>query len=155
MKYEIMLILDPKLTEKEQEKTLKEITGSITEHGFEMKEEDFWGLRDLAYKIKGCSKGNYVVMTFVGEGAGAPGLQKDLRLQLGLLRSMVVKVPDDYVLLRFEQIKMAGAKKLSKSTEELQERVSGKRKPKEEEVKPEINLDEKLKAIAEDAGVEL
>lgn len=154
MKYELMLILDPTKSEKELQKSLKEIKSSVEEHGFEIKEEDSWGMRDLAYKIKGCTKGTYIVMTFKGEGTGMEALRKDLHIQPGLLRSMLIKVPNDYVLLTYEQIKMSSAKKLSKPAEELQEKVTGKKKAAVSP-EPEINLDEKLKAIAEDADISL
>ena len=99
MKYELMVILSPKQTDKEIEKNLKEIKSLLTENGFDLVDEDIWGLRDLAYKIRGNSKGYYAVLNFSGEPAGVPMVQKDLLLQAGVLRSMLTKLPDDYVLL--------------------------------------------------------
>lgn len=166
MKYELMVILNPKLTDKETEKLLKEIKATLTENAFNVVDEDIWGMRDLAYPIKGNKRAYYVVMNFVGEPAGVPTVLKDLTLQAGLVRSMLTKVPDDYVLMRYEGGLMMAktAAKLSSPAEELNKKVRSSHKthtsatkeaaetaPETEAKKEE--LDEKLKAIIEDKDI--
>ncbi|HLD56141.1 MAG TPA: 30S ribosomal protein S6 [Candidatus Omnitrophota bacterium] len=165
MKYELMLILSPKQTDKDIEKNLKEVKGLLTENGFDLVDEDIWGMRDLAYKIHGNSKGYYVVLNFSGEAAGVLEVQKDLRLQAGILRSMLTKVPDDYVLLHYETLATTGkASKISSPAEELNKKVRGQQArgatkttaKKEEEAPTQENtekLDETLKAIIEDKDI--
>lgn len=169
MKYELMLILSPKQTDKEIEKNLKEIKEIVTENGFDIVDEDIWGMRDLAYKISGNSKGYYTILNFVGEPEGVLVVQKDLRLQTGILRLMLVKVPDDYVLLRYEQLATTGnASKVSSPAEELNKKVRGQSrnaersaekgmkketKPAETPVENKEKLDETLKAIMEDKDI--
>ena len=156
-----MVILSPKQTDKEIEKNLKEIKSLLTENGFDLVDEDIWGLRDLAYKIRGNSKGYYAVLNFSGEPAGVPVVQKDLRLQAGVLRSMLTKVPDDYVLLRYDTLATTGkASKMSSPAEELSRKVrSHKAVEKTPEETPAENaenkekLDESLKAIIEDKDI--
>lgn len=154
MKYELMIILSPKQTEKEIEKNLKEIKGMLTENGFDLVDEDVWGMREMAYRMKGFSKGFYVVLVFSGEPAGVPEIQKDLRIQAGVLRSLLVKVPDDYTLLRYDQLGTTGAAKMSSPAEELSKKVRSKKSAKAEET-PENKekLDESLKAIIEDKDI--
>ncbi|MFA5793107.1 MAG: 30S ribosomal protein S6 [Candidatus Gracilibacteria bacterium] len=159
MKYEIMLILSPKFTDKELEKMLKETKGTLTENGFTIIDEDIWGMRDLAYKISGQTRGYYVVMTFSGEPSGVPAVHKDLCLQSGLVRYLLTKVANDYVLMRYEgglQMAKTANAKLSSPAEELSKKVRS-RKPKAEKVEEskEKNeeLDEKLKAIIEDKDI--
>ncbi len=156
-----MLILSPKQTDKEIEKNLKEIKGIVTENGFDIVDEDIWGMRELAYKITGNSKGYYVILNFVGEPAGAVVLQKEFRLQAGILRSMLTKVDDDYVLLRYDQLSTTGNAKMSSPAEELnqkvrsQTRTTTKTADKKEEapVENKEKLDESLKAIMEDKDI--
>jgi len=164
MKYELMLILSPKQTDKEIEKNLKEIKGTVTENGFEIVDEDIWGMRDLAYKIAGNSKGYYAILNFVGEPAGAVVVQKDLRLQAGVLRSMLTKVADDYVLLRYDQLSTTGNAKMSSPAEELNQKVRSQTrttaktegtKKEEAPVENKEKLDESLKAIMEDKDIAL
>lgn len=153
MKYELMLILSPKQTDKEIEKNLKEIKGILSENGYEVVDEDLWGMREMAYPVKGSSKGYYAVYNFVGEPAGLPEVQKDLNLQVGVLRFMASKVPNDYVMMRYDQLATTGkAAKLSSPAEELSKKVRSK-KPAKAETAPQKeteNLDASLKAIIED-----
>src|SRR3989338_2486957 len=102
MKYELMTILSPKQTDKEIEKLLKEIKETLVGNDFNIVDEDVWGMRDLAYPIRGNTRGYYVVLNFSGEPSGVPEVHKDLTLMLNLVRYMLTKVPDDYVLMRHE-----------------------------------------------------
>lgn len=159
MKYEIMLILNPKQTDKEMEKTMTEIKSSISEHGYTIVDEDVWGTRKMAYKMKGYSSGHYVVLNFEGEPAGTQGLKTDLRIQANLIRSMIVKVPEDYTLMRFDQFMTtkSGAK-VSEHAAELTKKVTESKKAeakKEEAPKDDKKLDEQLKAIIDDADIDV
>lgn len=161
MKYEIMLILNPKQSDKEIEKNLGEIKTLIADHGFEIVDEDVWGPRPMAYKMKGQDIGYYVVLNFKGEPAGTQALRKDLLIQNGLLRSMTIKVPEDYVLMRHTELAAANSgAKLSKHAEELSAKVTGAKKAsKKEETKTSEEdgkkLDEQLKAIIDDEDIEV
>lgn len=152
MKYELMVILSPKQTDKEIEKNLKEIKGIVTENGYEIVDEDLWGMREMAYKIKGSSKAYYAVYNFVGEPEGLPEVQKDLNLQAGVLRYMASKVPNDYVMMRYDTLATTGkAAKLSSPAEELTKKVRSKKAAKTEDAPQETEkLDASLKAIIED-----
>ena len=169
MKYEIMVILNPKQTDKEIEKQLGEVKDSIAENGFTVVDEDVWGPRNLAYKIKNLTEGYYVVMVFEGDPEGAQQLNKDLRLQTSIVRYMIVKVADDYVMIRYDNTpKVGGKQKLSKHAEELNKKMSEKKAaPKEEAATEEKEekaeetaeepkeLDEKLQAIIDDTDIDL
>lgn len=163
MKYELMVLLNPKQTEKELEKVLKEIKGILGENDFEIVDEDIWGMRDLAYTIAGNDRAYYAILNFTGEPAGMPAVQKDLRILPGLMRQLLIKVDDDYTLMRYEgglmMAKSAGAK-MSSPAEELNKKVRSSRKKTETkkdeaEATPEKTeeLDEKLKAIIEDKDI--
>lgn len=163
MKYEIMLILDPKQTDKEIEKTLGEFKAGLAEHGFEVADEDVWGTRDLAYKIKGRMTGYYIVFLISGEPTGLTEFNKELLLVNGILRSLIQKVDDDHVLLRFDELQTTKAgdpgATLSKHAEELSKKVTSgaKSKDKAEETSEEDKekLDEQLKAIIDDKDIDV
>lgn len=127
MKYELMVILDPKQTDKELEKTLSEIKSHISENGYTIVEEDDWGKRDFAYKIKGSMSGHYIVMNIEGEPDGAMELHSELRIQPGLFRYMFIKVPQDYKLTRYSTEQKPKTTRLkSKHAEELSRKVVSK-----------------------------
>lgn len=157
MKYELMVILNPKQTDKEIEKELKEVKKTLTDNGFETVDEDIWGVRELAYKIKGHAKGYYVVLNLTGEPEGALEVHRDLTLQPSVLRYLLIKVADNYVMMRYEQMGAAKVAKLSSPAEELNKKVRRKKKT-EEVVSTQENsekLDEKLQAIIEDKDIDL
>lgn len=159
MKYELMLILSPKLTDKEIEKTLKDIKDTLAESKSEVFAEDVWGKRDLAYPISGSRSGYYVVMNFESESDGITKIHKDLRIQNGLIRYLLIKVPDGYNLVKFDNTNERAPRALqSKQAEELSKKVSTSKrtKTKTEESEPkDSKLDEKLSAIINDADIDI
>ena len=86
MKYELMLILDPKQTDKEIEKILKEVKWYFRRKRLQLIGWRSLGQASSAYKIKGQTHG-YAVMLFQG-GACRYGLsgKEDLRIQSGIAR---------------------------------------------------------------------
>ncbi len=157
-----MLILNPKQTNKELNAVLSEVKDGLAEHGYKIVDEDIWGNRELAYKIKGCASGYYVILNFTGDPAGMNGFKKDLALMNGILRTLIQKVADDYVLLRYEDLQTtkagdAGAK-LSKHAEELSKKVAGGGKlddNKDTSEEDKEKLDEQLKAIIDDKDIDV
>lgn len=160
MKYELMVIIDPKFTDKELEKTLGDVKTSLKENDFTLLDTDDWGKRDLSYRIKGVSSAYYTVMTFEGEGKGSMELHKDLRIMPGILRHLLIKVPDLYVLTRYNQGegKPASTRKLkSKHAEELSQKVRSSKKPKTdaENSGDTKKLDEQLQAIIDKPDIDI
>lgn len=160
-----MLILSPKLTDKEIEKTMNEIKETLKENSCEIFAEDTWGKRDLAYKISTHATGYYVVLNFEGEPEGIPAIHKDFRIQAGLLRYLLIKIPDGYKLEKFDETVERTPRKLqSRQAEELSKKVTTSRKRADTKiVKPAVKvveqkdekLDEKLSAIVNDADIDL
>lgn len=163
MKYELMLILSPKLTDKDIEKTMGEIKETLKENSCEIFAEDTWGKRDLAYKILTHSTGYYVVINFEGEPEGLPVIHKDLRIQAGLLRYLLIKIPDGYKLEKFDTVEDRTPRKLqSRQAEELSKKVTTRKradvkvaKPAAQVVEKDEKLDEKLSAIVNDADIDI
>ena len=56
-KYEVILILNPDLREPEVKKKLKEIEEMVQKAGGKITQEDFWGKKTLAYRIKKQNEG--------------------------------------------------------------------------------------------------
>ncbi len=163
MKYELMLILSPKLTDKDIEKTLGEIKETLKENSCEIFAEDTWGKRDLAYKISTHATGYYIVINFEAEPEGIPAIHKDLRIQAGLLRYLLIKIPDGYKLEKFDEIQERTPRKLqSRQAEELSKKVTTRKRADTKVTKTapvaeqkDEKLDEKLSAIVNDADIDI
>lgn len=155
-----MLIVSPKLTDKEIEKTLNEIKGTLAENKAEIVAEDVWGKRDMAYRIKGHKAGYYVVLNFEADTAGIPTIHKDLRIQPGLLRYLLITVPESYRLVRYEEVvaapKTSARNLTTRHSEELAKKVTKRTSKKDEETPAkDEKLDEKLSAIVNNADLDI
>lgn len=126
-KYEIMMLLLPDLGEKGTEDALDEVRKLLKEHGGEIYHEDIWGVRDLAYVMKGREQAYYAVFNFQIEPSKLDELKQPLNLQNEVLRYLITKTPHNYELKTLEEYE-AEAKK---DAEEME-----KKKKEEENKKP-------------------
>ncbi len=87
--YEVLYIINPTLGEDETAalvakfKELAESRGTVTE-------VDEWGKRKLAYLINDLDEGYYVLMTFTADPAFPAELDRLMRINTGIMRSIIV-----------------------------------------------------------------
>lgn len=86
--YEVLYIIDPNLSEEATTelvakfKTLAESKGTVSE-------VDEWGKRRLAYPINDKEEGYYVLMTFTATPDFPAELERQMRINTGIMRSLV------------------------------------------------------------------
>jgi len=90
-KYECTYILDPVLTDEEQEPLIERFKTLVSDNGGAVDAVDKWERRRLAYEVKGKREGVYVVMNFNGEPRTETELGRVLRITDGVLRHIVVR----------------------------------------------------------------
>jgi small subunit ribosomal protein S6 len=87
--YEVLYLINPTLGEDETAalvakfKELAESRGTVTE-------VDEWGKRKLAYPINDLDEGYYVLMTFSADPAFPAELDRLMRINTGIMRSIIV-----------------------------------------------------------------
>ena len=87
--YEVLYIIDPNLGEEgtaalvAKFKDLAESRGTVAE-------VDDWGKRKLAYPINDLEEGYYVLMTFAADPAFPAELDRLMRINTGIMRSIIV-----------------------------------------------------------------
>jgi small subunit ribosomal protein S6 len=87
--YEVLYLINPTLGEDETAalvakfKELAEGRGTVTE-------VDEWGKRKLAYPINDLDEAYYVLMTFSAEPAFPAELDRLMRINTGIMRSIIV-----------------------------------------------------------------
>ncbi len=92
--YEVIYIVDPNLNEEAtaavvaKYKEMTEGRGTITEI-------DEWGKRRLAYPINDLNDGYYVRMTFNADVAYPAELDRKLRIDTNIMRSIIVCTDED------------------------------------------------------------
>ncbi|MCW3077480.1 MAG: ribosomal protein [Bacteroidetes bacterium] len=67
-RYETVFILTPVLSDDQAKEAAKKIKKTITDLGGKIVNEEFWGLKKLAYPIQKKTTGFYHLFEFAGEG---------------------------------------------------------------------------------------
>ena len=88
-KYELMLLCKPEIQEAGVKSNVKKITEYLSKEGIKKVDEDYWGQKNLAYKIKNYSDGIYTLLTFEFESSKVPDLKKFLDLNEDLIRYLL------------------------------------------------------------------
>ena len=89
--YEIMIIVDPEVDDRQVATTLERYLAVITGDKGTIDNVDVWGRRRLAYEIKKRSEGVYVVIDFTAEPATAKELDRQLGLSEQILRTKLIR----------------------------------------------------------------
>ena len=92
--YELVVILNPEITDDSVPASIERLQGSITGRGGEVVEVNHWGRRRLAYPIKHRLEGNYVVTQLRLDPSQVNGLENGLRISEEVLRHLIVKAGD-------------------------------------------------------------
>ncbi len=87
--YEVLYLIDPNLGEEETTALVARFKALAEEHGT-VTEVDEWGKRRLAYPINDLEEGYYVLMTFTADPAFPAELDRLLRINASIMRSIIV-----------------------------------------------------------------
>ena len=87
--YELVMILKPDLGEEATAALVEKFKAVIEQRGT-VAEVDEWGKRHLAYPIDDINEGYYVLMTFNAEPALPAELDRQMRINENVMRSLIV-----------------------------------------------------------------
>lgn len=90
--YELTLIINPEFSEEQFEATLDNLSRFITEKGGAVSNIERWGKRRLAYPIKHCTEGNYVLAKIQIEPSQGKELEANLQISEDVLRHLLIKL---------------------------------------------------------------
>ena len=93
-KYELMMIIDPTLSDADRTQLLSEVAQELTHVGSKIVTDDQWGIKTLAYKINRSATGYYVLYTLESEGQGFFEASKAFNLKKAIWRYMFVRMDD-------------------------------------------------------------
>jgi small subunit ribosomal protein S6 len=89
--YEVMLILDPSLEDKDAKAAVDRFMGTITGRGGQVTGVDHWGKRRFAYEIRHLNEGYYTVVDIEAEPETVDELSRVLGLADNVIRHKVVR----------------------------------------------------------------
>jgi small subunit ribosomal protein S6 len=89
--YELVLMLDPGLEDNARDKIAEEVRNRISADG-DLKHEDSWGIRKLAYEIQQRTEADYRWLRFGASPTLLDQLDHSLKIADGVLRFRIFRV---------------------------------------------------------------
>ena len=94
-RYELTYIIDTALEEEARKELIEKISSLIAQNGGEVeKVDETWGKRRLAYPINDKPEGYYVLVTMQAPADLPKEIERNLRINENVLRSLVIKVEE-------------------------------------------------------------
>ena len=101
--YELMVILNPEIDERQVAPTLDKFLKVITNDGGSIDNVDIWGKRRLAYEIQKKNEGIYAVVAFTATSAATQELDRQLGLNEQIMRTKVLRAEDAIAMIASEK----------------------------------------------------
>ncbi|MGI9505132.1 MAG: 30S ribosomal protein S6 [Geminicoccaceae bacterium] len=92
--YEHTFIARQDLSPQQAQALAETYSGLVTEHGGEVTKNEYWGLRNLAYRVKKNRKGHYLHLNFKAPGDLVKELERQEELSDDVIRYMTVRVDE-------------------------------------------------------------
>jgi small subunit ribosomal protein S6 len=89
--YEILLLLDPELSEERQSELVTRVRELVERGGGTWLTHDVWGRRKLAYEISHRSEGHYHLVTFDCDPATLDEVSRVLKITDGVMRHLATR----------------------------------------------------------------
>lgn len=92
--YELMMILDPSLSDTDRDTLVKEIEAELKAVDAKIVTEDHPGERELAYKIRGSKTGYYLLYTLEKPSGDFTHATNTFNIKTNIWRHMFVRLDD-------------------------------------------------------------
>lgn len=89
--YEALFIIKPEIKEEDVKNICKVITDNLTKNGGNVKKEELWGKKQLAYPVKKSKEGYYYKLDFAAPTNVIAKLEEAYRLNADILRAMITR----------------------------------------------------------------
>ena len=101
--YELMVILNPEIDERQVGANLEKFLKVITTDGGTIENVDIWGKRRLAYEIQRKTEGIYAVVNFTATAATTQELDRQLNLSEQIMRTKVLRAEEAIAMIASEK----------------------------------------------------
>ncbi len=92
--YEILLLLDPELSDEKQSELVQRTRELIEKGGGTVERHDVWGRRRLAYEINKKAEGSYHLLTFAANAETLDEVSRVLKIDDSVLRHLATRRPE-------------------------------------------------------------
>ncbi len=88
--YEMMVIIDPILSDEERDGLISKLKNIIEKKG-KLTGMEIWGKRELAYEINHRKEGFYVIFNFESDNEALQELKQEMRMNKSYLRNLILR----------------------------------------------------------------
>src|SRR3970282_1392396 len=110
--YEHMLIARQDISAQQVDALATHLKTIVENEGGKVEKQEYWGLRNLAYKIKKNRKGHYVLLNIDGPSSAVLEMERNMRLNEDVIRYLTVRVDElekeDSIMLRSRGMRETG-----------------------------------------------
>jgi small subunit ribosomal protein S6 len=90
--YENVFIARQDVSASQVEALADTFTTLVSEHGGQVTKREYWGLRNLSYRIKKNRKGHYVLFNLDAPPAAVSELERNMRINEDVIRYLSIRV---------------------------------------------------------------
>ena len=90
--YECVYIARQELTAAQTDQLSDELSAIVTKNSGKVKNREYWGLKNLAYKIRKNRKGHYTMFHIEASSATMAELERNMGLNEDILRHLTIKL---------------------------------------------------------------
>ncbi len=92
--YETVIIARQDLAAPQVETLCDEMTNILTQGGGSVAKREYWGLRNIAYRVKKNRKGHYVLMNIDAPSAAVKEMERQMSINEDVLRTLTIRVEE-------------------------------------------------------------
>jgi small subunit ribosomal protein S6 len=92
--YECVLIARQDIATAQVETLVEEFSNVITANGGQVSKKEFWGLRNIAYRMKKNRKGHYVLLNVDAPAAAVKEFERQMSINEDILRYLTIRVDE-------------------------------------------------------------
>ena len=90
--YESVFIARQDISATQVEALAAKLTGIITEQGGKVTKNEYWGLKNLAYRIKKNRKGHYTLLNIDAPAAAVKEMERTMSINEDIIRFLTIRV---------------------------------------------------------------
>ena len=92
--YENIFIARQDISTAQVEALTETFANLVTENGGKVEKREYWGLRNLTYRMKKNRKGHYVLFNLEAPPAAVSELERNMRINEDVLRYLTIRVDE-------------------------------------------------------------
>lgn len=92
--YEHVILSRPDISPTQVEELVAKVTKKVTNLGGSVEKTEYWGLRNLAYRVNKNRKAHYNLLQIEAEGSVIHEIERQHRINEDVLRYMSIKVDE-------------------------------------------------------------